>query len=106
MKFYTVRELSNNTKAVQETIKSEGEAVITNNGKPWALMVDISDSDLFNTITMMRRAKAASAISQLRKDAVSSGKADMTLDEINAEIKASRAERRAMQSADVARGVE
>jgi len=98
MVFYTVRELSNSTKAVQETIKQDGEAVITNNGKPWALMVEIEDDDLLETVKMLRTARATRALMKIREQAVANGTADMTLDEINAEIAASRAERQVAEN--------
>ncbi|MCL2679881.1 MAG: type II toxin-antitoxin system prevent-host-death family antitoxin [Coriobacteriia bacterium] len=97
MVFYTVRELRNNAKDVRETIRQNGEVVITNNGKPWALMIDIADDNLLETVQMLRTARAQRAIMKIREQAVADGIADLPLEEINAEIAAYRAERRAKE---------
>ena len=43
MNFYSIRDLRTETKSICDHIQSEGEAVITNNGKPTVLMLDISE---------------------------------------------------------------
>ena len=82
MVFHTVRDLRNNAKLVQETISNNGEAVITNNGKPWALMIEVDDDNLLETIRIHRAARAAKAIAEGTEDAASSMNADIaTTDE-------------------------
>lgn len=77
MVFHTVRDLRNNAKLVQETISNNGEAVITNNGKPWALMIEVDDDNLLETIRIHRAARAAKAIAEGTEDAASSMNADI-----------------------------
>ncbi|MCL2525497.1 MAG: type II toxin-antitoxin system prevent-host-death family antitoxin [Coriobacteriia bacterium] len=86
MVFYTVRELRNNTKTVQQAIKGGGEVVITNNGKPWALMLDIAEDDLFEVVHAVKSARMARALEKIREDAIANGTADLSIQEIDAEI--------------------
>lgn len=58
MNFYTVRDLRTTPKSLWETLSAEGEVVITNNGKPTALLVDIADGSFEETVKAIRQAKA------------------------------------------------
>ena len=92
MEYYSIRELRNETKDVCESVRQYGEAVITNNGKPSVLMLDISGADLEATVRAVRQAKAMIAFNEMRKTAADRGY--MTEAEIEAEIAAARSERR------------
>jgi prevent-host-death family protein len=93
MLFHTVRDLRTQPAQVWDNLKEQGEIVITNNGKPTALMVPISESDFEDTAKAVRRAKLQVAIRKSQDKSMKSGKSEMTMDEINAEIKAARTER-------------
>jgi len=43
MKFCGIRELSNNTKAVLENVSQGNKVIITDNGKPTAMMIRINE---------------------------------------------------------------
>ena len=43
MNFYSVRDLRTESKNVWDNLSMGGEVVITNNGKPSALMIDIPE---------------------------------------------------------------
>ena len=58
MNFYSVRDLRTTQKAIWETLEKDGEVVITNNGKPFALLVDIGDGNLEDTVKAVRQARA------------------------------------------------
>jgi len=45
MKFYSVRDLRTDSRSIWESLRGNGEAIITNNGKPTALMIDISEDN-------------------------------------------------------------
>ena len=49
MNFYSVRDLRTDSKSMWETLSAGNEVVITNNGKPAALMIDIP-SDSFDEV--------------------------------------------------------
>ena len=64
MNFYSIHELSANTDAILEDIQSNGEAIITQNGKPIALMVDIPDGYFDEFIQAVRQARSAAAMNE------------------------------------------
>ena len=102
MNFYSVRDLRTSTKSVWESLAGDGQVVITNNGKPSALMLDLTRDDFEETVRSVRQARAMRAINRMQEAAVKSGLNYMTLDEINAEIAAARKER--YESLETARG--
>ena len=93
MDFYTARDLRTIPKNVWDSLSEEGEVVITNNGKPTALMLDISSGNLDEILRAYKQSRAMMAINSMRKAAAKAGLDKMTMDEINAEIAAARAER-------------
>jgi PHD/YefM family antitoxin component YafN of YafNO toxin-antitoxin module len=91
MDFYSVKDLRTQ-KNVWTSLAANGEVVITNNGKPSALMLDISGGDFESFIRAVRQARAMIAFNNMRRVAAENGY--MTEEEIEAEIAAARAERR------------
>ncbi len=90
MNFYTVRDLRTTPKAIWENLTDDGEVVITNNGKPTAIMIDISDGNFEETLKAVRQAKAMIAFNMMRKKSADRG--FMSDEEIEAEINAARSE--------------
>ena len=88
MNFYTVRDLRNTPKSIWEHLSSDGEVVITNNGKPTALLIDITEGGFEETVKAVRQAKAMLAFNAMRMKAAENGY--MTDEEIDAEISAAR----------------
>ncbi len=88
MNFYTVRDLRTSPKNIWENLSADGEVVITNNGKPTAIMIDITDGNFEETIKAVRQAKAMIAFNSMRQKASKDGY--MTEEEIEAEISAAR----------------
>ena len=86
--FYTVRDLRTTPKSIWDNLSADGEVVITNNGKPTALLIDIADGSFEETVKAVRQAKAAIAFNAMRTRAAESG--FMTDEEIEAEIAAAR----------------
>ena len=92
MNFYSIKDLRVETKNICENIRQNGEAVITNNGKPTLLILDISDNDFEELLRAVRQAKAMIAFNSMRATAARNGY--MAETEIEAEIASARAERR------------
>ena len=67
--------------------------VITNNGRPIALLTPITDQSLERTLSAVRRARATAAVQNMQKTARDTGVDRMTDDEIDEEIRAARRER-------------
>ncbi len=87
MKFVTVRDFRTTPAQIWKELPGEQEIVITNNGKPIALLTPISDTDMEDTVTAVRRARAATALKKIRSVAAKNGLSEMTMDDINEEIR-------------------
>jgi prevent-host-death family protein len=92
MEFFTVRDLRTSPKTVWDTLKRKKEVVITNNGRPSAVMIPVGDSDLDDVLITLRQVKAKRAVARMQQASLKAGLDKMTDDEINAEIAAARAE--------------
>jgi prevent-host-death family protein len=90
MKFITVRDLRTSPAQVWKQLSDEQELVITNNGKPIALLTPTSDTDLEDNLAAVRRARAISAVSKMQKLSKQKGTSTLSQDEINKEISATR----------------
>jgi antitoxin (DNA-binding transcriptional repressor) of toxin-antitoxin stability system len=87
MKFVTVRDFRNSPSSIWKRLPSEREFIITNNGKPIALLTPLNDETLEDTISAFRKAKAINAMKKMQEISVSLGNNKMTLEEINTIIK-------------------
>ena len=88
MKFYTARDLQTSPQNILDDLSSGGEIVITNNGKPSAIMIDIADGSFEETLKAVRQAKSMIAFNSMRSKAVINGY--MSDEEIETEINAVR----------------
>ena len=94
MKFITVRDIRTAPAQVWKQLPEEQELVITNNGKPIALLTPISDETLEQTLTEVRRARATNAVRRMQQTARNKGLDQMTEEEVDSEIQAARQNRR------------
>ena len=83
---------------VTEQLKRAGQLVLTNNDGPVAVMLDVDESNLKDTLLEVRRLRAQRIIKAMQEAAVRNGLSNMTLEEINAEISAARAEKRTREN--------
>jgi len=90
MDFLSVREFRSSSRNVWQKLSQDGKMVITNNGKPTALLLDISNENLEETILTLRQAKAMRLFNRMRTEAEQRG--FLSEEEIEAEIRAARAD--------------
>ena len=93
-RFMSLRELRNETGKIKEILANNGKIIITNKGKPEALMLDVDEQNFEETLSLINQIRLSRAISNIRETANKNGTADMTMDEINEMITESRKERR------------
>jgi prevent-host-death family protein len=93
MKFVSVRDLRNKSGQLWKELPEEREMVVTSNGRPIAILATISDSNLEESLTAFRQARVIEAVASLQRRSVEQGIDTMSMDEINAEIKAVRKKR-------------
>ena len=94
MKFVTVRDFRSSSANIWKNLPVEQEMVITNNGKPIALLTPLSDQNLEDTLSSVRRARAVNALKLIQQESIKNGTNKLTLKEINNEIKMVRTERK------------
>ncbi len=95
MRFVTVRDLRGKTSELWKQLASERELVVTNNGKPIAILSATDENSFETCLWTLRRSRASDALANIQRDAADRGLGELTPEDIEAEIKASRRERNA-----------
>jgi antitoxin (DNA-binding transcriptional repressor) of toxin-antitoxin stability system len=93
MKFVSVRDLRGKSAEVWKSLPDEREMVITSNGRPVAILAAVNESNLEESLSAFRQARAVEAVAGLQRRSATKGTNGISLDEINAEIKAVRKKR-------------
>ncbi len=94
MRFVTVREFRGKSAKIWSELAREQEMVITSRGKPIAILSAVSGENLESSLAAIRTAQAMAAVEAMQRQSMKVGKHRMTLEEISAEIRAARKERR------------
>jgi len=76
---------------VWNKLDTERELVVTNNGKPFALMIPIDETNLDDVLASVRQANVMRSIARLQLAAAKAGLDQMTLEEANTKIATARA---------------
>ena len=93
MKFVSVRELRDRTAQLWRDLDREKDLVVTNNGKPVAILT-ATDSDSFErSLGEIRRSRASDALNAIQRDAAERGLDRLSMDDIDVEIQGSRKRR-------------
>lgn len=94
MRFISVRDLRGKSAQVWRQLPIEREMVLTSNGRPIAVITAVDEATLEESLAAWRRARATAAIADIQRESARKGTDRISIEEIDAEIKASRAERR------------
>jgi len=71
---------------VDKWVTIEYFKVITNNGKPIALLTPLSDENLEETVKAVRKARAINSVRAMQEISMKSGSSELSNDEIENEI--------------------
>jgi prevent-host-death family protein len=93
MKFLSVRDLRGKSAQIWKELPDEREMIITSNGRPIAILASISESNLEESLAAFRQARAVEAVASLQRRSMQQGTDMISINEINAEIKAVRKKR-------------
>ncbi len=93
MEFVTVRDFRNASKSIWDKVKQDEDIIVTNNGKPTALLINISEGNFEETLQDLRRARLSRLLDDAREEAAERG--FMSDADIEAEIAAARADYKA-----------
>ncbi|MCX7903433.1 MAG: type II toxin-antitoxin system Phd/YefM family antitoxin [Caloramator sp.] len=94
MNFYSVRDLRTHPKEIWKKLSETREIIITNNGKPTALMIEVDEENVEDILNSLRQAMTMRALNKIRMQAKEAGLDKMSIEEIEEEIKAARKERK------------
>ncbi|MBS3907521.1 MAG: hypothetical protein KGZ49_10860 [Syntrophaceae bacterium] len=93
MKFLTVRDLRGKSGQIWKELPKEREMVVTSNGRPIAILAAINDANLEESLSAFRQARAVDAVASIQRRSIEQGTDGISMDEINAEIRAVRKKR-------------
>ena len=94
MEFITISDFKISSANIWKKLRREQEMVITDNGKPVALLMPLDDKTLEDTLSSVRRAKAINAVKLIQQQSKKNGTDKLSLEDINNEIKMARKERK------------
>ena len=95
MKFVSVRELRNRTSQLWRDLERERDLIVTSHGKPVAILSATDEHSLERALGDIRRSRARAALAEIHREAARRGLDRLSMEEIDAEIKAARSRRRA-----------
>jgi len=94
MRFLSVRDLRSRSADIWEQLPGEREMVITSNGRPVAILASVNETNLEESLSAFRQARAVDAVARLQRRSVAQAKDTISMEEINAEINAVREKRK------------
>lgn len=93
MRFVSVRDLRNKSAEVWKDLPGEREMIITSNGRPVAILASVNESNLEESLSAFRQARAVDAVAALQRGSVIRGTDKLSMDEIDAEVASAREKR-------------
>ena len=94
MQFVPYRDLRNEPSALRKKLPSEGELIVTVDNKPFAVMINLGNENVQDILLMVSRLRAQMAARSIRSRARRDKLDKMSLKDVNALIKKTRAERK------------
>ena len=92
MKYITIRDFRTKPGQVRESLAGE-DALLTQNGKPFALVTPVTPSNYMEVSRAVKQAKAQTLLRAIRADAALKGTDRLSATDIEREIAAARKER-------------
>lgn len=90
MNFYGIRDLSNNTKNVMTSVSTNKKVIITDNGKPSAIMFSINEANFETVLSFVQKLEMQLAVSELQKQSLINFPDGLSDEDIQKEIEAAR----------------
>lgn len=93
MKFLSVRDLRAKSAQVWRELPDEHEMVITSNGRPVAVLTSVDEGNIEQSLAAWRQVRTMQAIASIQKSSMQQGTDDISMGDIDAEIKQARSNR-------------
>ena len=94
MKFLSVRELKSKSAQVWKDLPVQKEMIVTSNGRPIAMLSSINENNLEKVLNAFRIARATNTVASIQYESTEKGTDKISLEEIDAEIQATRTDRK------------
>jgi len=94
MKFMTLRDLRTKTAALRKDLASEGEMIVTANGRPFAAIVPVSPDGLEEEVRALRLARFGVLVDRIQARSKAMGLDKTSMDQVDGLIAKVRRERR------------
>jgi len=86
VKFISVRDLRGKSAEVWKDLAGEKEMVVTSNGRPVAILASVNESNVEESLSAFRRARAVEAVAAIQRKSVEEGRDQLSPQAIEAEI--------------------
>ena len=94
MEFVPYRVLRNQPSELRKKLEEKGELVVTVDGEPMAIMLQIPKGSLEDLVLLLSQVRAQLAVANIREQARKTGLNKMTIEQVNVLVKETRAARR------------
>lgn len=94
MKFLSVRDLRGKSARIWQQLPKEGEMLVTNNGRPVAVLTSVNEASVEPSLAAWRQVRAAQALAAIQRESARQGVDRMSMREIDEEIAEVRRARR------------
>jgi CRISPR/Cas system CSM-associated protein Csm2 small subunit len=94
MEFVPYRVLRNQPSELRKKLDEKGELVVTVDGEPMAIMLQIPKGSLEDLVLLLSQVRAQLAVATIREQARKSGLNKMIVEQVNVLVKETRAARR------------
>ena len=94
MRFISVRDLRSRSSEIWKRVQKEKDIVVTSNGRPVAILSGVSEENLEESLTALRKTRAAQAVESMQIMARRTGLDRLPDEDINREIQAVRKTRK------------
>lgn len=95
MEFVPYRVLRNQPSELRKKLEEQGELVVTVDGEPMAVMLQIPKGSLEDLVLLLSQVRAQLAVTTIREQARKSGLNKMTVEQADKLVKETRVSRRA-----------
>jgi hypothetical protein len=98
MEFVPYRVLRNQPSELRRKLKENGELVVTVDGEPLAVMIEIPKGSLEDLVLLLSQIRAQLAVSAIREQARQRGLGNMTVEQADVLVQDARSARRKRQA--------
>jgi hypothetical protein len=94
MEFVPYRLMRNQPNELRKKLEEQGELVVTVDGEPLAIMLQIPEGSLEDLVMLVSQVRAQLAVARIRQSARNTGKDKISDEEVNDIVQETRARRR------------